>query len=194
MSSSPPGWYYAQGDPVGTQRYWDGMLWQGGPEQASIQPGQIGQSDHDVGATPSRAEHGPRFVAALIDVGIAVGLWLLTLVGTALAVNVSEPLAVVIFFGGTVSEIGFACYNHVYLQGRKGQTIGKKSQNLKLVSKQTGGPVGIGKAIARWVLSVLFNWFFFMDLIWILIDGQNRTLSDKVLGTRVVAVQRQVAD
>ena len=26
-----PGWYYAEGDPPGSQRYWDGELWQGGP-------------------------------------------------------------------------------------------------------------------------------------------------------------------
>ena len=29
-----PGWYYAQGDPPGTQRYWDGELWQGQPVPA----------------------------------------------------------------------------------------------------------------------------------------------------------------
>ena len=26
-----PGWYHAEGDPPGTQRYWDGELWQGEP-------------------------------------------------------------------------------------------------------------------------------------------------------------------
>ncbi len=30
-SYTPPGWYYAAGDPPGTQRYWDGELWQGQP-------------------------------------------------------------------------------------------------------------------------------------------------------------------
>lgn len=30
------GWYYAQGDPPGTVRYWDGELWQGEP---ILQPG-----------------------------------------------------------------------------------------------------------------------------------------------------------
>ncbi len=28
----PAGWYYAQGDPPGTQRYWDGASWQGEPQ------------------------------------------------------------------------------------------------------------------------------------------------------------------
>ncbi len=28
----PAGWYHAQGDPAGTQRYWDGAAWQGEPQ------------------------------------------------------------------------------------------------------------------------------------------------------------------
>jgi len=30
----PAGWYHAEGDPPGTQRYWDGAAWQGGPQAA----------------------------------------------------------------------------------------------------------------------------------------------------------------
>ncbi len=28
---APPGWYHAQGDRAGTERYWDGTQWLGGP-------------------------------------------------------------------------------------------------------------------------------------------------------------------
>lgn len=31
-SNTPPGWYYAEGDPPNTQRYWDGVSWQGEPQ------------------------------------------------------------------------------------------------------------------------------------------------------------------
>ncbi len=34
QSSTPPGWYYAEGDPPGTNRFWDGSQWQGGPQPA----------------------------------------------------------------------------------------------------------------------------------------------------------------
>lgn len=36
MSDSPqaPGWYHAEGDPPGTQRYWDGTNWTGNPMPA----------------------------------------------------------------------------------------------------------------------------------------------------------------
>ena len=28
---APAGWYWAEGDPTGTKRYWDGATWQGAP-------------------------------------------------------------------------------------------------------------------------------------------------------------------
>ncbi len=31
-TSRAAGWYQAEGDPPGTQRYWDGAAWQGGPQ------------------------------------------------------------------------------------------------------------------------------------------------------------------
>lgn len=31
VDSANPGWYHAQGDPAGTERYWDGSAWTEGP-------------------------------------------------------------------------------------------------------------------------------------------------------------------
>jgi uncharacterized RDD family membrane protein YckC len=35
---TPAGWYYAPGDPEGTQRYWDGAQWIGDPQAIQQQP------------------------------------------------------------------------------------------------------------------------------------------------------------
>src|SRR5690606_31339140 len=35
----PPGWYHAPGDPPGTQRFWDGRQWVGGPMPTQPPPG-----------------------------------------------------------------------------------------------------------------------------------------------------------
>ena len=40
--NTAPGWYYAEGDSPGTQRFWDGTEWQGGPQvvgAAAASPG-----------------------------------------------------------------------------------------------------------------------------------------------------------
>lgn len=34
-AQQPAGWYYAQGDPPGTVRYWDGTMWVGGPQPSA---------------------------------------------------------------------------------------------------------------------------------------------------------------
>ena len=38
---APPGWYWAEGDPTNTMRYWDGAVWLGDPQviqQVAAQP------------------------------------------------------------------------------------------------------------------------------------------------------------
>lgn len=49
--STPPGWYHAEGDPPGTQRYWDGFAWQGGPQTppSAPSPGQWGTAPYGGG-------------------------------------------------------------------------------------------------------------------------------------------------
>lgn len=37
-SNVPAGLYYAEGDPPNTQRYWDGVSWQGGPQLVGAVP------------------------------------------------------------------------------------------------------------------------------------------------------------
>lgn len=34
--AEPSGWYFAEGDPEGTTRYWDGAQWQGEPHEAPV--------------------------------------------------------------------------------------------------------------------------------------------------------------
>ncbi len=71
MSDASPvaGWYYADGDPPGTQRYWDGATWQGEPQAAAGQSQGQGQGQPPFGgyegqpvaasAAGSTAGYGP---------------------------------------------------------------------------------------------------------------------------------------
>ena len=55
--AAAPGWYYAQGDPIGTTRYWDGSQWTGEPvvqPQAAAQPHGVAQ-----GFPPAPAVYDP---------------------------------------------------------------------------------------------------------------------------------------
>ncbi len=68
----PAGWYYAQGDPPGTQRYWDGSSWQGEPQPVnpSAQQGsteQYGSTEPSAGYDDYRAPSTPTATGSASD-------------------------------------------------------------------------------------------------------------------------------
>ena len=85
-----PGWYYAEGDPPNTQRYWDGSQWTGAPVyQQPAAMGAMGspQQPGMPAAHARPAEPGSRMGGRVIDVlimfGFLVVLVLLDIGGTA---------------------------------------------------------------------------------------------------------------
>lgn len=179
-SSQPAGWYYAQGDPPGTQRYWDGSQWQGEPKvtQDSIQ--QAGAVAGLRVATP-----GQRFIAYLIDGLVIIPFYIVIFALAAVLGAVSETLGGIGLLVGFLSMFGFIIYNMIYLQGTTGQTIGKKQQGIKLLNTATHQPLGMGGVFVRLLLSGLISMLCYLDHIWILVDEDNRRLSDKQLGHHV---------
>lgn len=171
-----PGWYYATGDPAGTQRYWDGAQWQGGPQPVAAGPGGAG-----AGPTKPPSEYGPRIVAALIDFGIPFGLIMAGLIVGVIVGSVVDFLGALVVLVAYLGAFGFSIYNQLYLQGTTGQTIGKKQQGLALLSDQTGEPVGLGMVFVRMLLSGVLTQICLLDVIWIFVDEENRRLSDKIL-------------
>lgn len=60
----PAGWYYAEGDAPGTQRYWDGSQWNGEPQLVAGAPGVGGMQ----AGGSNLASPGKRIGGRLIDV------------------------------------------------------------------------------------------------------------------------------
>lgn len=57
--NEPSGWYYSEGDPPGTTRFWDGSTWQGEPHDAP--------DIETVGSSLAVVSPGVRFVGRAID-------------------------------------------------------------------------------------------------------------------------------
>lgn len=190
----PPGWYYAQGDPPGTQRYWDGSQWVGSPQAAqgagANDPVSFGGGGA-VTAVGQPAEYGNRVLAYLIDLGIMVGVYIAVLIVSLILGAVSDTL------GGIVSLIGFFGYagvgiwNIIIRQGTTGQSIGKAQQNIKLVADATGQPIGGGMTFVRYLLASAISFFTcgiggLLDILWPLWDEDKKRLTDKILNYSVV--------
>lgn len=177
-SAQPAGWYYAAGDPPGTNRYWDGTQWQGAPQPVAAAP-IAGQ--HGRGVRP--AEYGPRFVAALINGLAAIAAGVAGALVGALAGVVLDGADVI---GVVIGFVGFYVYNNIYLLGTTGQNVGKKQQKIKLIVESTGQPIGVLSAFARLFIGAILTRIFLLDLIWIFIDDENRRLTDKIFKFNVI--------
>jgi uncharacterized RDD family membrane protein YckC len=128
------------------------------------------------GAGPSgpRADFGSRLVAFLLD-GIILGI-----VGGLLQLAFGRLL------GNALGLlVGLAYWG--YLEGSpSGQSVGKRVMNIRVVDFATGEPLGVPKALIRYVGRILSGIPCFLGYLWSLWDPEKQTWHDKIAGTVVV--------
>ena len=66
--STPPGWYYAEGDPPGTQRYWDGLTWQGDPQPVPATQDGVGAQGFAVTRNGGYAQDSQAVLALILSI------------------------------------------------------------------------------------------------------------------------------
>ncbi len=121
-----------------------------------------------------RASFGIRFVAVLID-GIILGI-----IGAILRGVLGSAAGQVISL-----LLGLAYY--IYLEGSpSGQTVGKKAMNIRVVSFETGAPLGYGTAALRYICRFVSALPCLLGYFWMIWDPQKQTWHDKIAGTVVV--------
>jgi uncharacterized RDD family membrane protein YckC len=133
------------------------------------------------GASGPRATFGQRFVAAIIDT-ILIVIVAAVLVGIGAAID--ESLAIIMYLIVIVVAWGY----YVYFEGGPtGQTLGKKAMNIRVISFDTGGEVGYGKAFVRQLVrSFISGAICFLGYFWMLWDKEKQTWHDKIASTVVV--------
>jgi len=150
-----PGWYYAQGDPPGTQRFWDGVRWVGVPVVAPPNPASVGPYQTDPAHGGRHNEYGARSASArtglyskriggfLVD-GLAFGVVLVLgfpLLGIIRWLSDSLASAGIFWFllpPFAITGFAFNFWNHVVLVGGSGSSIGKRSVNTAIVDHDSG--------------------------------------------------------
>jgi uncharacterized RDD family membrane protein YckC len=76
-------------------------------------------------------------------------------------------------------------YNRWYLGGQ-GQSWGKKALGLKLVSEDTGQPIGMAMAFVRDICHALDSLACFIGWLFPLWDAKRQTFADKIIRTIVI--------
>jgi uncharacterized RDD family membrane protein YckC len=132
------------------------------------------------GASGPRANFGQRLVAWLID---AVIYLVAIIILVAIAAAISESLAVIVYI---VSILGVLVYYGYFEGSPSGQTPGKKVMKIRVIDFNTGGPIGFGRAVIRWVARLVSSLPCYLGYFWMLWDKEKQTWHDKLATTVVV--------
>jgi uncharacterized RDD family membrane protein YckC len=129
------------------------------------------------GASGPRAGFWRRFAGAFID-GILLGI-------------VSAILRAATSYG-TGSLLGLAisaAYFTAMIGSGRGQTVGQMALGIRVIDFNTGGPIGYGRALIRWLVSIVSTIVIFLGYFWMLWDKEKQCWHDKAANDVVVPVQ-----
>ncbi|MGW6422363.1 RDD family protein [Nocardia sp. NPDC055053] len=106
-------------------------------------------------------------------------------------------LGLVIAVFGFFVYLAVAVSNQVVLQGRTGQSLGKKCVGIAVLAEATGWPLGVSSALVRWgtqlTIHVVGNHLLLgipglLNSLWPLWDSNNQTWHDKAVQSVVVRI------
>jgi uncharacterized RDD family membrane protein YckC len=129
------------------------------------------------GASGPRAGFWRRFAGALIDgilLGIVEGI-LRAILGTGAGTGLYFVVAVVYF----TAMIGSS----------RGQTLGQMALGIRVIDFNTGGSIGYGRALVRWLVSIVSGLVILLGYLWMLWDKEKQCWHDKAANDVVVPVQ-----
>ena len=121
------------------------------------------------------ASWGQRVLAYLVDIAPIVVLEIIffrinALVGLLIA----------------LASLGWTIYNRWYQAGTTGQSLGKKVLHLRLVSEETGQPIGVLMAFVRDICHIVDTIICYVGYLFPLWDAKRQTIADKIVRTVVV--------
>ena len=79
--------------------------------------------------------------------------------------------------------LGYFVWNFGYRQGTTGSSIGKSVLGFRVVSENTGEPIGFGLSVLRAIAHAVDAAIFYVGYLFPLWDAKRQTLADKMLAT-----------
>lgn len=96
--------------------------------------------------------------------------------------RISVLLSVLIW----LASVAWTAYNRWYQAGTTGQSLGKKVLHLRLVSEDTGQPIGMLMAFVRDICHIIDSVICFVGYLFPLWDAKRQTIADKIVKTVVI--------
>jgi len=86
-----------------------------------------------------------------------------------------------------IALVAIAGYQ-IYFWGTSGQTIAMRLFHLRVVDATTGAPIGIGRAVVRWLMTIVNSWACYIGWIWVAFDARKQGWHDKVATSVVLQI------
>lgn len=131
------------------------------------------------------ANIGDRFLAAIIDVLIKVGITFAVWIPVMLLKD-----SFISFMAGVLLVITWVFYSLIFEQFMNGQTPGKRSRKIR-VARLDGSPLNFGSLLLRWLFRIID--FPSLGLCIIVVTEKHQRLGDLVATTILVSTKERVS-
>ena len=89
-------------------------------------------------------------------------------------------LSIAVFY---LLALAYIVWNYGYKQGTTGSSIGKGIMKFKVVSEDTGQPIGFGMSIVRQLAHIIDGAICYIGYLFPLWDAKRQTIADKLIKT-----------
>lgn len=94
-----------------------------------------------------------------------------------------STVGITVMWGAVLVGLVYLVWNYGYRQGVGGSSIGKSVLKFKVVSENTGEPIGFGMSVLRQISHVVDAVPFYLGYLFPLWTAKRQTLADKVMAT-----------
>jgi uncharacterized RDD family membrane protein YckC len=94
-----------------------------------------------------------------------------------------STLGMAVMWGAALVGLVYLVWNYGYRQGTTGASIGKSVLKFKVVSENTGQPLGFGLSVLRQIAHVVDGVPFYVGYLFPLWTAKRQTLADKIMAT-----------
>jgi uncharacterized RDD family membrane protein YckC len=105
-----------------------------------------------------------------------------------------STVGVTVMWGAVLVGLAYLVWNYGYRQGVGGSSIGKSVLKFKVVSENTGQPVGFGMSVLRQICHVVDAVPFYLGYLFPLWTAKRQTLADKIMATVCLPLEQTAPD
>lgn len=103
-----------------------------------------------------------------------------------------STIGLTVMWIAALGGFGYFVWNFGYRQGTTGSSIGKSLLRFRVVSENTGEPIGFGMSMLRAIAHAVDAAIFCVGYLFPLWDAKRQTLADKMMATVCLPIDQQV--